>query len=1329
MEDRTVPAHAIAVGPDLSLASFGPNSGARVGDSLYFIGHQSTDALGVSEVWQVNGGTTAQEVNAPALAGMTIGEIQNVNGTLYVTASQPQAPPPFLPLATPPTFNVWKLDPTAPGGAVQLTNLTGVGATNLQAVGDKLIFQTMPFTGSVPTQTGGSLWVSDGTAAGTTQLFMFPGNAHPNLFNSVSAGGELYFPVGPLTTPTAPTLWVTDGTALGTHAVTGPTASLTGFTMKAVGDTAYVIGANGNQLQLWTATNGTATQVSSFNTNGNDSGGPLVTGITTAGGKVYFAINQASGDQVWSSDGTSAGTTLLAQLPGAIPLPDPSGPPTRLPAYIDSIAVLNGDVYFTVANGGGLMKADGQGGANAVSLPAGLSGVSSVSAVDGRLFFNADDNVHGTEMWTTDGTTAGTVRLSDINPGSGSSFPIGPEEAGGGFYVAASDGVPQGPATFSQMQVWKLPDPSAPAGAGATTTLTSSAANVTTGGPITLTATVKAADATQPTPTGQVVFRDDEQIYGSAPLVNGVATLATSISVPGSHNIEAVYTGDSTFDESISAPVTVSAGPSSTTVDLTTSDATADPGEMVTFTAEVTPALPASQPPTGSVNFFDGTNFLGTGALDNGTAMVQTGSLAPGQHSITAVYGGDTSFSPSRSAPLAESVGPQVTVGLTVPQSGPTLGQSLTIAAHVAAAGGSLPSGTTVIFRDAATPLGTVAVNALGNASLTISNLGVGAHSLSAAVFNGGAEFDSPAVAVTVKPAATSMTLRSTDPTARLGESITLTALIATPTTGLPPATGTVTFKDAQTVLGTAPVANGRAALLVRNLAAGSHPITASYPGDKNYGGASAALTQTVTGATVGTTITVSASDTSAVVGEQIALSAKITPAVGTATPVGTVTFRDGSALLGAVNIDPSGKALLLTRSLSLGDHKITATFRGAGIFAGSTSAPLTVSERLGANAKLTAATSAIVAGQSVPLTATVTPAAGGAVQPAGSVTFHDGATVLGTAPLQNGVARFTAGPFTTVAIHRLTAVYSGNAMFASTTTGVANLNVRADRTTTTLVPPAPPAAGTGAVTLTVKVGVVAPGTGTPTGKVTFLSGGTVLGTASVVGGTATLHLAKLAAGSYNLRAAFAGTGPYASSSSAIVRYTIQAATSTTLQASAAAFGQPTVLKATVAVLSPGINKATGRVTFKDRATILGTAAVANGVATLGVKLPTGPHALTASYGGTTDFAGSATAPLAYSVAKAAPVMSLHVTSITPKSGASVTLRVDIDPATVGVVGPTGSVLLLDGTTILGSGPIAHGAVVVQTSRLTKGTNTLTATYGGDGNYLARSAHLIVTAT
>ena len=182
---------------------------------------------------------------------------------------------------------------------------------------------------------------------------------------------------------------------------------------------------------------------------------------------------------------------------------------------------------------------------------------------------------------------------------------------------------------------------------------------------MTLTATVAAADSGQPAPTGNVVFRDDQVIYGSAPLVNGTATLAVTIATPGDHAIQAVYTGDTTFDECISPNVKVTAGLASTTIALTSSDATADPGQMVTFTATISSTTNAPLPPIGSVSFFDGTKFLGTGFVNGGTASYQTSSLSVGQHTITAVYGGDMNYSPSTSATLTQMVGAKYTLGLT----------------------------------------------------------------------------------------------------------------------------------------------------------------------------------------------------------------------------------------------------------------------------------------------------------------------------------------------------------------------------------------------------------------------------------------------------------------------------------------------------------------------------------------------------------------------------------------------------------------------------------------------------------------------------------------
>src|SRR6202008_4129514 len=71
-------------------------------------------------------------------------------------------------------------------------------------------------------------------------------------------------------------------------------------------------------------------------------------------------------------------------------------------------------------------------------------------------------------------------------------------------------------------------------------------------------------------------------------------------------------------------------------------------GQIVTFTATVSAALPGAGSPTGTVTFKDGATALGTVSL-NGSAQagVSTAPLAAGSHTISAVYNGDSNFASS----------------------------------------------------------------------------------------------------------------------------------------------------------------------------------------------------------------------------------------------------------------------------------------------------------------------------------------------------------------------------------------------------------------------------------------------------------------------------------------------------------------------------------------------------------------------------------------------------------------------------------------------------------------------------------------------------------
>jgi hypothetical protein len=208
--------------------------------------------------------------------------------------------------------------------------------------------------------------------------------------------------------------------------------------------------------------------------------------------------------------------------------------------------------------------------------------------------------------------------------------------------------------------------------------------------------------------------------------------------------------------------------------------------------------------------------------------------------------------------------------------------------------------------------------------------------SLAAANYN----FRFVAGTLTVKQAATTVALKASGNHTGIvapGQVVTFTATVSTasPGAGLP--TGTVTFMDGATVLGTATLNNGVATFQTAKLAAGNHAITAVYGGDGNFtGSASASWTETVVRPAAHLTLTSSAH--SARLGHTITLTARVSSATaGAAAPSGTVTFKDGSIVLGKGTIK-NGVVVFQTAKLKKGKHTLTAVYGGDADFLGSTS-------------------------------------------------------------------------------------------------------------------------------------------------------------------------------------------------------------------------------------------------------------------------------------------------------------------------------------------------------------------------------------------------------
>jgi Big-like domain-containing protein len=180
-----------------------------------------------------------------------------------------------------------------------------------------------------------------------------------------------------------------------------------------------------------------------------------------------------------------------------------------------------------------------------------------------------------------------------------------------------------------------------------TTSLASSPNPSTFGSPVTLTATVTAASA-----TGSVQFFNGSALLGMANLTSGKAQLTVTSLPAGTDSLTASYGGDAANAPSTSSATlqTVNKANSTTTISASPA-AQSNSGQTVTFTAKVAPSAG-----TGVVQFLDGSTLIGSGALNNGTAVFSTASLAVGNHSIKASYGGDGNVNGSQSGALSYKV-------------------------------------------------------------------------------------------------------------------------------------------------------------------------------------------------------------------------------------------------------------------------------------------------------------------------------------------------------------------------------------------------------------------------------------------------------------------------------------------------------------------------------------------------------------------------------------------------------------------------------------------------------------------------------------------------
>lgn len=186
----------------------------------------------------------------------------------------------------------------------------------------------------------------------------------------------------------------------------------------------------------------------------------------------------------------------------------------------------------------------------------------------------------------------------------------------------------------------------------------------------------------------------------------------------------------------------------------------------------------------------------------------------------------------------------------------------------------------------------------------------------------------------------TTTTVSSSANPSVFSQSVTFAASV---TSGGGTPSGTVTFKDGSTTLGTSNLDGaGHATFSTSTLAVASHSITATYNGSSGFtSSTSSILTQTVN--QDGTTSAVTSSLNPSRKGQTVTFTATVTAnAPGTAVPTGSVTFKDGTKNLSTKTLNSSGQATFSTSSLVRGTHSITVVYGGSSNFIGSTSPVLT---------------------------------------------------------------------------------------------------------------------------------------------------------------------------------------------------------------------------------------------------------------------------------------------------------------------------------------------------------------------------------------------------
>lgn len=384
----------------------------------------------IPEFWQsdgTNGGTT-KLFDMPSYVNV---EFVELNGTFY-----------FLGYASATGKDLWKTDGTLAGTSIAydfpttvVNGLYTVQLPNeLKRFNNSLLIRSEKFESYLygsANNLSSSVWTSNGTTAGTTELKEF-------VYNYITpievAGSSAYFTVDDSTNGRE--LWKTDGTSGGTVLVKdvdpGESSSYPNK-MKSVGNTLFFEAFSGIKYTGIWKTDGTnigtvnVKNLNNLSVVGGSGGDHVSSNIPF----FYFnnKLNFASG-RFWNIDPASNQLGITAQLP----IFSSAFPETK---------IISGSIFYKGSDGE-LYRADGTvaGNYKVKDIRAGTNSpdINSLTVLNNLIIFNANDGTNSQELWRSDGTEVGTYLLKDIYSGTTSSNPRNFKIFNGALYFVADEG-------------------------------------------------------------------------------------------------------------------------------------------------------------------------------------------------------------------------------------------------------------------------------------------------------------------------------------------------------------------------------------------------------------------------------------------------------------------------------------------------------------------------------------------------------------------------------------------------------------------------------------------------------------------------------------------------------------------------------------------------------------------------------------------------------------------------------------------------------------------------------------------------------------------------